>query len=112
MLHADRERLCNDFSGAPMLYLAYEAQATVLDLARPFAATAGAMLRLPRIDAHPLWPLYKLAGNLEAFAELGVTYARRPFGIDEVTVGNSRIPVTEEVTYQTPFCTLLRFKKV
>lgn len=94
-----------------MLYLAYEAQATALDLARPFAATTSAMLRLPRTNAPQLWPLHKLAGNLETFAELGVTYARRPFGIDDVTIGNGRIPVTEEVTYRTPFCTLLRFKK-
>src|SRR3984957_9437530 len=94
-----------------MIYTAYEAQANALDFARPFAAVAGAMLRLPRIDAHYLWPVLKLAGNLATFANLNVTYSRRPFGIDSVTVGNHDVSVSEEATYRTPFCTLLHFKK-
>jgi poly(3-hydroxybutyrate) depolymerase len=94
-----------------MIYNAYEAQANVLDLARPFAAVAGAMLRLPRIEHRYQWPVLKLAGNLAAFANLNVTYTRRPFAIDRVTVGNHDVAVTEEATYRTPFCTLLHFKK-
>jgi len=94
-----------------MIYHAYEAQANLLDLLRPFAAAAGSMLRWPRAAAQHLWPLHKVAGSLEAFAGLNITYVRRPFGIDSVAVGGRCVPVTEEVTYRTPFCTLLRFKK-
>jgi poly(3-hydroxybutyrate) depolymerase len=94
-----------------MIYHAYETHANVLDLARPFAAGVAAMLRLPRMEMPQMWPVHKLAGNLEAFASLSVTYARRPFGIDAVTIGNRQVPVSEETTHRTPFCTLLRFKK-
>jgi polyhydroxyalkanoate depolymerase len=94
-----------------MLYQAYEAQANLLDLLRPFAATAGALLRLPRANAHHTWPFHKLAGNLETFAGLNITYVRQPFRIDAVSVSGRSVRVSEEATYATPFCTLLRFKK-
>jgi poly(3-hydroxybutyrate) depolymerase len=94
-----------------MIYQAYEAQANVLDLFRPFAATIGAMLRLPRTETHYMWPAHKLAGTLETFAGLNVTYKRRPFGIESVPFHGRTIAVSEETTHMTPFCTLLRFKK-
>ena len=94
-----------------MIYHAYEAQANVLDLLRPFAATGGAMLRLPRLATEHLWPLHRLAGSLESFAGLGISSSRRPFAIETVPFGNRTVAVTEEATFKTPFCTLLRFRK-
>jgi poly(3-hydroxybutyrate) depolymerase len=94
-----------------MMYQAYEAQANFLDFLRPFAATAGGLLRLPFAAAHLMWPFHKLAGNLETFAGLSITSSRQPFRIDSVTMGGRSVRVSEEATYATPFCTLLHFKK-
>jgi poly(3-hydroxybutyrate) depolymerase len=94
-----------------MIYQAYGAQANFLDLVRPLAASAGTMLRLPWPLLRQSWPLCKLAGALETFANLTVIHARLPFGIESVLAGNRLVPVTEEAVYATPFATLLHFKK-
>jgi polyhydroxyalkanoate depolymerase len=94
-----------------MLYSGYEAQANMADLLRPFAAAAGEILRYPKALGQHLWPAQKLAGHLQAFAELNITYKRRPFGIGSVSVGNRLVQIVEETAYITPFCTLLHFKK-
>jgi polyhydroxyalkanoate depolymerase len=94
-----------------MIYQAYGAQANFLDLVRPLAAAAGTMLRLPWPLLRQGWPLCKLAGALETFANLTVTHVRLPFGIETAAVGDRLVPVTEEAVYSTPFATLLHFKK-
>jgi polyhydroxyalkanoate depolymerase len=97
--------------GYLLIYQAYQAQANFLDLVRPLAAAAGTALRLPWPLLRQGWPLCKLAGALETFANLTVIHARLPFGIESVLVGNRLVPVTEEAVYSTPFATLLHFKK-
>jgi len=94
-----------------MIYQAYSTQSSVLELIRPLAAAAGKTLRLPWPLLRPDWSIRKFAGVLETFADLTVTHTRPPFGIDAVAIGNGLFPVNEEVTYSTPFATLLRFKK-
>lgn len=94
-----------------MIYQAYRTQADYLDLVRPIAAAAGSALRLPWPRLGQDWPLHRLAGVLETFANLTVIHARLPFGIDSVPAGNRLVPVTEEAVYSTPFATLLHFKK-
>jgi poly(3-hydroxybutyrate) depolymerase len=94
-----------------MIYQAYRTQADYLDLVRPLAAAAGSALRLPWPRLGQDWPLHRLAGVLETFANLTVIHARLPFGIESVPVGNQLVPVTEEAVYSTPFATLLHFKK-
>ena len=94
-----------------MIYQAYRTQADYLDLVRPLAAAAGSALRLPWPRLGQDWPLRRLAGVLETFANLTVIHARLPFGIESVPDGNCLVPVTEEAVYSTPFATLLHFKK-
>lgn len=94
-----------------MIYQAYRAQANFLDLVRPLAAAAGKTLRLPWPLHRPGWPVRRLAGALETFADLTVTHERLPFGIEAVSVGNNLVAVTEEIACSTPFGTLLHFKK-
>src|SRR5207244_1678241 len=53
----------------------------------------------------------RLAAALELASRTSLTYARPAYGIDRVLVGNQHLEVTEEVTYATPFGSLLRFKK-
>lgn len=93
-----------------MIYQAYEAQASMLDLMRPIADVMAATLRLP-------WPspipqtLRSMAGQLETFAGLRVTATRPAFGIQPVLVGNKLVDVVEEAVSATSFATLLRFRK-
>jgi poly(3-hydroxybutyrate) depolymerase len=94
-----------------MIYQAYRTQANFLDQVRPLAAAAGSALRLPWSRPGQDWPLHTLAGVLETFANLTVSHARLPFGIESVRAGNRLILVTEEAVYSTPFATLLHFKK-
>jgi poly(3-hydroxybutyrate) depolymerase len=94
-----------------MIYQAYSAHASLLDLIRPLAASSGRLMRLRWPELRSDWPIRKIAGVLETFADLTVTHSRPPFGIESVTVGNRLLPVTEEATYSTPFATLLRFRK-
>ena len=65
-------RALREFSsghGVPsIIYQAYRTQADYLDLVRPLAATAGSALRLPWPRLGQDWPLHRLAGVLETFA--------------------------------------------
>lgn len=93
-----------------MMYQAFEAQAAVFDLMRPFAAAMATTLRLP-------WPgviprsLTPSAARLEAFAGTRVTATRPGYGLMPVLVGNALVPIVEEIVVATPFATLLRFRK-
>jgi poly(3-hydroxybutyrate) depolymerase len=94
-----------------MIYQAYGAQTDLVDLFRPLAAGAGKALRLHWPLLRTDWPTRLLAGALETFANLTVTHARLPFGINTVSVGDRPVAVTEEVASSTPFATLLHFRK-
>jgi poly(3-hydroxybutyrate) depolymerase len=55
-----------------MIYQAYRTQANFLKQLRPLAAAAGSALRLPWPRLGQDWPLQRLAGLLETFANLTV----------------------------------------
>ena len=94
-----------------MMYEAYGAQANIHNLLRPLASAVGSALRQPWPVFGQIFSVRKIAGALETFANLAITHKRVPFGIAEVADGGRVAPVTEEVVHQTPFATLLRFKK-
>jgi polyhydroxyalkanoate depolymerase len=93
-----------------MIYQAFEAQASMLDLMRPVAAGMATTLQLP-------WPgliprvLRATAATLDTFAALRVTFARPAFRIEPVLVGNALVEVVEEPLATTAFATLLHFRK-
>jgi polyhydroxyalkanoate depolymerase len=96
--------------GYSMIYQAFEAQASMFDLMRPFAAAMSTTLRLP-------WPgiiprvAASAAAKLETFATVRMTATRPAFRIEPVMVGNALVKVIEEEVVKTPFATLLRFRK-
>src|SRR5438309_9774533 len=53
----------------------------------------------------------RLAASLELISRSSLTYHRPAYGIDSVLVGNQELEVIEEVTFATPFGSLLHFKK-
>ena len=93
-----------------MMYQAYQNQ---MDLMAPWRTGASAALQYLNLvpqggsDKAP----GRLAAALELISRTSLTYTRPAYGIDTVMVGNQELAVTEEVTYATPFGSLLHFKK-
>lgn len=94
-----------------MMYQAYQNH---MDLTAPWRS--GAAQALKYLNFVPQGVSDKVFGRLSAALELisrsSLTYARPAYGIDTITVGNRELKVEEEVTFSTPFGSLLRFKKV
>ena len=96
-----------------MMSMMYQAYQNHMDLTAPWRSGAASALKY--FNLVPQGVSDKLFGRLAAALELAsrtsLTYARPAYGIDKVLVGNQHLEVTEEVTYATPFGSLLHFKK-
>jgi len=93
-----------------MIYQAYQNH---MDLTAPWRSGAAAALKylnlVPQGVSDKLFG--RLAASLELISRSSLTYHRPAYGIDRVLVGNQELEVTEEVTFATPFGSLLHFKK-
>ena len=96
-----------------MMAMLYQAYQNHMDLTEPWRAGAASALKylnlVPRGMSDRL--VARLIAALELISRSSLTYTRPAYGIDRVDVGNRELAVTEEVTYATPFGSLLRFKK-
>ena len=92
-----------------MLYLAYQLQSDIMSPVRTWASMAVNAGGAPLLSDNPA--MRNLTAVYELIARAGLTHTRPPFAIDSVTVGNREVVVQEEVAAQTPFGTLLHFKK-
>jgi poly(3-hydroxybutyrate) depolymerase len=92
-----------------MLYLAYQAQADMMEPVRSLARTMLAGMINGSTTAPPAFR--NMAAAYELIARAGLTHHRPAYGIETVKIGNREVPVREEATYTTPFGTLLRFAK-
>jgi poly(3-hydroxybutyrate) depolymerase len=96
-----------------MMAMLYQAYQNHMDLTEPWRAGAASALKylnlVPRGMSDRL--VARLAAALELISRSSLTYTRPAYGIDRVDVGNRELAVMEEVTYATPFGSLLRFKK-
>ncbi len=92
-----------------MLYLAYQLQSDIMTPVRAWASMAATTGSPSLLSDHPA--LRNLTAVYELIARAGLTHTRPPFAIDKVTVGNREVEVREEAAAQTPFGTLLHFKK-
>src|SRR6218665_2273890 len=96
-----------------MMSMMYQAYQNHVDLTAPWRTGASAALKY--LNLIPPGTSEKLFGRLAAALELispsALTYHRPEFDIGTVMVGNSEHEVTEEVTFKTPFGSLLHFKK-
>lgn len=94
-----------------MMYQLYQAQADALAAMRLFARAGAGIVR--QIDLGPHTPAS--IRNLGAFYDLllgaGLTHRRPPFGIEYVRMGNRLVQIIEEAADETPFGTLLHFRK-
>jgi poly(3-hydroxybutyrate) depolymerase len=96
-----------------MMSMLYQAYQNHMDLTEPWRNGASSALKylslVPQGMSDRL--VTRLSAALELISRSSLTYARPAYGIDSVQVGNRELAVTEEVTYATPFGSLLRFKK-
>jgi len=94
-----------------MIYQAYQAWTDLAAPVRAMAGLAAPMMRLPFLGAltPPWWS--RLAAAYELVAHTGLTHHRPAYGIDRVQIGERDVAIREESTDQTPFGTLLHFKK-
>jgi poly(3-hydroxybutyrate) depolymerase len=97
-----------------MNLLAYPTYQVLADSVRPWRALAdfsrAALRAWPELAASPFGRNTEAACELMALA--GLSHRRPAFGIDSVVdAAHGVCAVHEEVTYRTPFCSLLHFKK-
>src|SRR6266498_4269606 len=97
-----------------MMSMLYQAYQNHMDLTAPWRSGAAAALKylnlVPQGVSDKLFG--RLAASLELISRTSLSYTRPAYGIDKVLVGNRELAVTEEVTYATPFGSLLRFRKM
>jgi poly(3-hydroxybutyrate) depolymerase len=92
--------------------LMYQAYQNHMDLTSPWrTGAASALKHLNRAQGVSDKAFGRLAAALELISRTSLTYTRPAYGIDTVLVGNQELKVTEQVTYSTPFGSLLHFKK-
>jgi poly(3-hydroxybutyrate) depolymerase len=96
-----------------MMSMMYQAYQNHMDLTAPWRTGASAALKY--LNLVPQGVSDRLFGRLSAALELisrsSLTYDRPAYGIESVLVGNRELAVTEEVSFATPFGSLLHFKK-
>ncbi len=91
-----------------MLYQAYQAQSDLMSPMRLLAQQTSSMF----------WPnngdgsfMRKFIAASEVFSLMRLTHSRPAYKLDLIEIDGKQVPVEEEVTYSTPFGTLLHFKK-
>lgn len=94
-----------------MLYQAYQAHMDFMWSSRTFARLALPALNLPWLGGFGGTAVRKLAAAYEVFSLAELTHQRPDFGIDSVRIGRKDVPVHEETVLETPFGSLLHFRK-
>ncbi|MCC0042456.1 MAG: polyhydroxyalkanoate depolymerase [Rhodobiaceae bacterium] len=94
-----------------MFYHWYEMTHAALSPARAMADATRLYYKNP---VNPLTHTHfgrSMAAMAEVFERVTRRYGKPEFGIDEVLIGGTRVPVREEVVWNRPFCRLLHFAK-
>src|ERR1700728_1775483 len=96
-----------------MTSLLYQAYQNHSDLTAPWRTGAAHALKYLNLLPQGISDKFfrRLAAALELISRTSLTYTRPAYGSDRVIVGNQELEVTEEVTFATPFGSLLHFKK-
>ncbi len=92
-----------------MLYTAYEMTHAALRPYRNLSSATRHMLQAPGNPLSLLPASRAVAAACEVFEGITKRYGKPEFGIDDVTVGNTTVPVVEQVEMELPFGNLLHF---
>src|SRR5689334_6353300 len=94
-----------------MMYQLYQAQADLMLPLRQFARLGANLTDWTGFGFCTSPMLRQFAASLTMFADAGLTHQRPEFGIDMTQVNNRSVAVTEVAADDTPFGTLLHFRK-
>src|SRR5476649_2297059 len=94
-----------------MIYKLYQAQADLLYPARQLARLGASLARAMDIGGLTPAPFRQFGAACNLLADSGLTHARPDFGFKSTAMGNEVVDVIEESRFDTPFATLLRFRK-
>jgi len=94
-----------------MLYDVYQAQSDLLAPWRAWAGLTSALYRETYAGPRANYMFKGIAAAAEIINRTHLIHERPAFAIDTIEIAGASIPVTEEKVFETPFATLLRFKK-
>ena len=94
-----------------MIYQMYQAQADLLRPVRAFARFGATMARIADQGLHSPAAIRQFGAACGVLADAGMTHLRPHYDIDSVQVGDVKVAVTEEIALETPFASLLHFRK-
>jgi poly(3-hydroxybutyrate) depolymerase len=94
-----------------MIYKLYQAQADLLFPARQLAKLGAGVAKSLDLGEYTPAPLRQFGAACSMLAESGLTHHRPDYGFRTIKMGNDIVGVTEESRFETPFGTLLRFRK-
>jgi len=94
-----------------MLYDAYQAQSDLLAPLRAWAGLTSALFADTYAGPRANYIFKSIAAGAEILNRAHLIHDRPSFEIDAVEIGGRTVPVSEEKVLETPFATLLRFKK-
>ena len=94
-----------------MIYQMYQAQADIMDPLRMMARTSSALMKTVTPQAPYGIALRHMNAALDVFGHAGTTHKRPAYAIQDVMVGNSLVGVEDTVVYETPFASLVHFRK-
>jgi poly(3-hydroxybutyrate) depolymerase len=94
-----------------MIYRLYQAQADLLYPARQLARLGAGFARAFDLGDLTPSPLRQFAAACNLLADSGLTHSRPDYGFKTTPMGNDIVGVIEESRFDTPFGTLLRFRK-
>jgi len=94
-----------------MAYNMYQTQADLLYPARQMARLGAVMVRALDMGAFAFPALRHFGAACNLLADSALTHHRPDYGFTSAKVGNDIVSVTEESRLETPFATLLRFRK-
>ncbi|MEI7711928.1 MAG: polyhydroxyalkanoate depolymerase, partial [Rhodospirillales bacterium] len=94
-----------------MIYQMYQAQADLLQPIKMLGRFGASLARMADIGAQTPGFMRQIGAACEILADVGMTHNRPDYEIPSVRVGDIDVAVTEEAALDTPFATLLHFKK-
>lgn len=94
-----------------MLYDAYQAQSDLFAPVRAWAGLTSALLRQTTAGPSANYVFKSISAAAEIVNRAHLIHDRPSYEIDSVEVEGREVPVIEEAIWETPFATLLRFRK-
>ncbi len=94
-----------------MLYQIYQAQADLMYPARQLARFGASLARALDVGEYTPGAVRQFGAACSILADSALTHHRPDYGFRTSKLGNGAVAVTEEATFDTPFGTLLRFRK-